>query len=208
MANIKIALGICQSFLFAGKNFMDFKTGGREVIDRLIEAYGFTTRQALCDHLGVSKSTLATRYMRDIFPAEWVIQCVLETNVSLKWLTSNTGPMFSDDKIDVVSVPRVTIAEGKIYSSNFYFFDKAFLPNKAEDPISIVDSDVIYIADRKFNELIDGKWLIEIEGKFSVRDIIRIPGNKIQIFDGKFSFECSVSDINPIAIIYKSYTSA
>lgn len=54
---------------------MDFNSGGKKAIERLVEAYGFGTRQALCDHLGVSKSTMATRYMRDIFPADWVIQC-------------------------------------------------------------------------------------------------------------------------------------
>ncbi|WP_204579013.1 helix-turn-helix domain-containing protein, partial [Citrobacter cronae] len=26
-----------------------------------------------------SKSTMANRYLRDSFPAEWVIQCALET---------------------------------------------------------------------------------------------------------------------------------
>ncbi|MDA7147119.1 helix-turn-helix domain-containing protein, partial [Escherichia coli] len=35
----------------------------------MVKAYGYKTRQALADHLGISKSTLATRYMRDIFPA-------------------------------------------------------------------------------------------------------------------------------------------
>ncbi|EIN3471841.1 helix-turn-helix domain containing protein, partial [Shigella flexneri] len=52
---------------------MNLEKGGRGAIERMVEAYGFKTRQALCDHLGISKSTLATRYMRDSFPAEWVI---------------------------------------------------------------------------------------------------------------------------------------
>ncbi|WP_228706637.1 helix-turn-helix transcriptional regulator [Klebsiella pneumoniae] len=51
--------------------------GGKAAIERLVKAYGFTTRQALADHLGVSKSTLANRYMRDTFPADWIIQCAL-----------------------------------------------------------------------------------------------------------------------------------
>lgn len=29
---------------------MDFSSGGKRVIERLVEAYGFSTRQALCDH--------------------------------------------------------------------------------------------------------------------------------------------------------------
>ena len=49
------------------------------------------TRQALADHIGVSKSTLANRYMRDTFPADWIIQCSLETGASLTWLTTGNG---------------------------------------------------------------------------------------------------------------------
>lgn len=66
--------------------------GGKAAIERLVEAYGFTTRQALADHLEVSKSTLANRYMRDTFPADWIIQCAIETGISLNWLTTGKGP--------------------------------------------------------------------------------------------------------------------
>lgn len=176
---------------------MDFKSGGRKAIDRLIEAYGFTTRQALCDHLGVSKSTLATRYMRDIFPAEWIIQGALETGVSLSWLTTGEGLMFENAKLnDVVQIPRKKLLDGKLYDSNFYMFDKAFLPDGLKDPVVILDGDITYIADRKFDEVQDGKWVVDIEGKVSVRDIIRIPGGKVRVEGGKFSFDCRLEDIN------------
>lgn len=70
---------------------MSLEKGGRGAIERMVEAYDLKTRQALCYHLGISKSTLATRYMRDSFPAEWVIQCALETNSTLQWLTTGEG---------------------------------------------------------------------------------------------------------------------
>lgn len=56
-------------------------SGGRDAINRLIKAYNFSSRQQLCEHLEVSKSTMANRYLRDGFPAEWVIQCALETGL-------------------------------------------------------------------------------------------------------------------------------
>lgn len=34
---------------------MNLEKGGRGAIERMVEAYGFKTRQALCDHLGISK---------------------------------------------------------------------------------------------------------------------------------------------------------
>lgn len=66
-------------------------SGGRDAINRLIKAYNFSSRQQLCDHLSVSKSTMANRYLRDSFPAKWVIQCALETGVSLFWLATGQG---------------------------------------------------------------------------------------------------------------------
>ncbi|QTF10052.1 phage repressor protein [Brenneria izadpanahii] len=174
---------------------MNFTNGGRGAIERLVEAYGFSTRQALCDHLGISKSTLATRYMRDIFPSDWVIQGVLETGVSLQWLTTGEGPMYEDGKNDVVSIPRQKLVNGKLYDSNYYMFDKAFLPDDLQDPIVILDGDITYIADRKFDEVTDGKWLVEIEGKVSVREVLRLPNNRVKIISGTNSFECNVSEI-------------
>ncbi|MBJ3622747.1 helix-turn-helix domain-containing protein, partial [Salmonella enterica subsp. enterica serovar Weltevreden] len=39
--------------------------GGQKVIERILVAYGFTSRQAFCNHLGISQSTMANRYARD-----------------------------------------------------------------------------------------------------------------------------------------------
>lgn len=62
--------------------------GGQKVIERILVAYGFTSRQAFCNHLGISQSTMANRYARDTFPADWVIICSIETGASIDWLAS------------------------------------------------------------------------------------------------------------------------
>lgn len=184
---------------FSKSNIIDFKMGGRGVIERLLEAYGFKTRQALCDHLGVSKSTLATRYMRDLFPAEWVIQCTIETGVSLRWLATGEGPRFDDARNDVIAIPRQKLIDGKLYDSNYYMFDKAFLPDGLKDPVVILDSDITYIADRQFDEVVDGKWLVEIEGRTSIRDLTRIPVGKVRVSGTGAEFDCGLGDIQIIA---------
>ncbi len=61
---------------------------GEEAIHRLMAAYDFKSRQQ-CDHWVHPKAP--NRYLRDSFPAEWVIQCALETGVSLLWLTTGQG---------------------------------------------------------------------------------------------------------------------
>ena len=74
--------------------------GGKEVIARILEAYGFNTRISLCNQLGVSQSTMANRYARDTFPADWVIVCHLETGASLIWLSTGVGSKFVDGRDD------------------------------------------------------------------------------------------------------------
>jgi len=196
---------------------MDFNRGGQEVIKRLLIAYGFKTRQALCDQLGASTSTMSTRWMRDIFPADWVIQCAMETGASLEWLSFGKGEAFQNGKIktpnaytqtandnamgDVVAVPRKKIIDGNLYDSNFYMLDKAMLPSHLIKPVIILDDDVRYIADQKTGELSDGIWVVEIEGKVSIKELTRIPVGKVLVapISGGQSFECGINDLNPLA---------
>lgn len=82
-------------------------TGGKETIKRLMTAYGFNTQIALVEHLEASKSTMANRMLRDSFPADWVIQCALETGISLLWLTTGQGEMYPQTEEKISSKTRV-----------------------------------------------------------------------------------------------------
>lgn len=196
---------------------MDLKNGGQAVITRLLEAYGFKTRQALCDQLKVSTSTMGTRWMRDVFPADWVIQCTIETGASVEWLSFGTGVKFpngtnknsnenansANENLlgDVVAVTRKKVIDGNLYDSNFYMLDKAMLPSHLSKPMIIVDDDVSYLADQKNNELTDGTWLVEIEGQVSIKELIRIPVGRVRVTSvpGSASFECGIDDLKPLA---------
>ena len=138
---------------------MDFNSGGKKAIERLVEAYGFGTRQALCDHLGVSKSTMATRYMRDIFPADWVIQCALETGTSLNWLTTGHGSKQASANTNTIEVEKYLLSDGALQKDGFYIFDKGFLPSTFKKPFVITDNNSEFICDKEFDDIRDGKWV-------------------------------------------------
>lgn len=176
-------------------NRINQETGGREAIERLLEAYGFTTRQALCDHLGVSKGTLANRYMRDTFPSDWIIECALETGTSLRWLTTGEGPVYLDQSNDMVAVDRLKLINGKLHPSNYIMFDKALLPNGISSPRVILDGDVTHVVELDTQTLTDGLWLIEIEGTASIKKLTRIPVGKVRVTGDDISFDCSIDEI-------------
>ncbi|UYU33123.1 phage repressor protein CI [Siccibacter colletis] len=175
--------------------------GGKAAIERLVEAYGFTTRQALADHLDVSKSTLANRYMRDTFPADWIIQCALETGIFLNWLTFRQGVKQSSKTSTTEELAQFSFNAGKMIEDGSCVFDTSFLPTNLSSPIVVGDGRTIYICDRKFTEVLDGHLLINVDGSYSVSLITRLPKGMIKIPTAKNSFECAFSDIEVIVSI-------
>jgi Bacteriophage CI repressor helix-turn-helix domain. len=173
--------------------------GGKAAIERLVEAYGFSTRQALADHLDVSKSTLANRYMRDTFPADWIIQCALETGVSLRWLATADGPMHLDARSQIINLPKERINEGRLSEDGYLIFDLSLLPRDLNS-ISVIESDkVVYLIRRNLNEINDGLWVIAIDNIVSVRELVRLPNNRVLLEINSKKIECNIDDINIIA---------
>lgn len=169
--------------------------GGKAAIERLVEAYGFTTRQALADHLGVSKSTLANRYLRDTFPADWIIQCALETGISLRWLTTGTGSKSENKKADILEIPQKKLIEGTLHDCGYAIFDKFLLQQDLKNPFVIIQKNVTYVVETEFSEVQDGKWMVSIDSNTSIKDIVRIPGSKIRIIDSNTTYDCKINDI-------------
>lgn len=199
-------------------------TGGREAIHRLLAAYGFSSRQQLCDHLNASKSTMANRYLRDSFPAEWVIQCALETGVSLLWLTTGQGGQQDNNEsdninsenpkkishlIEIVSpqIDRATLTNGLLLEMGTAVFDSSLLPDNVNNLLLVhTDSDT-YILDRTPTPPINGVWLVDIDGIKSMVRLLRLPGNRLTIQQGDTSFECGIDDIELIGRAIKTIKS-
>lgn len=180
---------------------MNLEKGGRGAIERMVEAYGFKTRQALCDHLGISKSTLATRYMRDSFPAEWVIQCALETGIQLKWLATGEGNIESSPDVNTLEIPKQNLTQGELKNDGSYIFDKSFLPKNLDNPFVVADGNVEFICDKNFSDIRDGKWILSIDGEVQIRTLTRLPNARVIVEGGNRTYECALSDIKILAKI-------
>lgn len=181
--------------------------GGRDAIERIMAAYGFGVRQQLSEHLSVSKSTIANRWMRDTFPYDWVIICALETKASLSWLLTGNGPMFDPKDSDVISVDNIKLIDGIIHPARYTLFDLAFLKTDIKKPIQLVDGKSKYILETSFPDITDGLWLVDIEGTYSLRKLSRLPNKKLRISDNEITFECNVDDIKPFGRVVMTITS-
>ncbi|WP_370557819.1 phage repressor protein CI [Edwardsiella tarda] len=183
---------------------INFESGGTAVLDRIIEAYGFKTKVALAEHLGIASSSLAMRYRRDYFPSDIVVRCMAETGATLEWLTTGTGSQFNGDELDVLRVPKHKIVDGQVYDAGVMLLDRSvFLPGKnvAQDPLAAIDGTTIYVVEREFSEVYDGEWLVEIEGKTGIRNLTRIPVKKVRVSGPGAAFDCDLADINIIGCV-------
>jgi len=191
-----------QDYLSSIRDVIANNRGGREVIERILKAYGFSTRISLCKQLGVSQSTMANRYSRDTFPADWVIVCHLETGASLEWLSTGQGAVHAiNEEKQTVSIKRIDITNGIINPKSDVFIDKALLPEGLNAPFLLTVDKTSYLADSYDGELVDGYWFIEIDGISSVREVYRFPGGRVRIENGKASFECNASDVKVLGKI-------
>ncbi|MBF7957385.1 MULTISPECIES: phage repressor protein CI [Rahnella] len=168
------------------------------VLDRVLEAYGFSSKILLAAHLGIASSSLAGRYKRGGFPADIVVRCVAETGANLEWVATGQGKKFEDSELDVIRLPRKKLIDGQMYDSGYVLFDKVlFLPgtHMPEDPICVIDGSTQFIVEQKFLEIYDSDWLVDIEGKISIRTLTRVPVKRVRVSGVGIAFDCNLDDI-------------
>lgn len=180
---------------------INLSQGGNQTLDRVIEAYGFKTKVALAEHLGIASSSLANRYKRDFFPSDIVVRCMAETGATLEWLATGNGPKFAGVDLDILRITKQKVVDGQLYDDGMLMLDKAtFQLGKAIpiQPICIIDGLTTFVIEREFSEIFDGEWLVEVEGKTSVKTLTRIPVKRVRVGGSGSAFDCAIEDINVI----------
>lgn len=188
---------------------MEFNQDAKAAIERMVKAYGVKTKLALCEALGITASALANRQNRNAFPAEYVLKCALDTGVSVRWLTYGDGEMYEQMVVsapNTLAVPCKNLLNRRLHDAGSLLLDKAFLPDNIKNPLIVIDGTFQYISTRDYEEIYDGTWIIDIDGNISIRELVRIPGNRVNVTDRKHSFDCSLDEIKVVAKVLASYT--
>jgi len=191
---------------------IDFQNGAKEVLDRVLQAYGFSTKLALAEHLGIASSSLANRYSRGHFPSDIVIRCMADTQASLQWLATGEGESPSATAVTdapqaspsahLLSLPRQRLDGGKLPDLTDMTLEAAFFEGWSiipERPLLVIDGQQQFIAEQLFSEIQDGDWLVSLEGQVSVRSLTRIPPGRVRVANGQQQFECGLNEIIPLA---------
>lgn len=210
-ANANISLGTRKSppsRYAKGKAVIEkmLSTGGKAVLQRVIEAYGFNTQKELSEYLGISTGTISTWVRREYFPGDVVIACALDTGVSLGWLA--TGEMNTESQEEHVTSGIQTISKkillaGKLDDDGFCYIDESFVPDGVNfKSLNYVRSGKSsWLIDIGVSELSNGSWLLDIDGTLDVYAVSKRPGNKLRIIGHDGEFECLTNEVIAMGLV-------
>lgn len=189
-----------------GKGLYDeiMANGGKLVLRRLLDAYGFTMQKELGDLLDISSGTISTWIRREYFPGDVVVACALDTGVSLRWLATGKGEMF-DSQPEVVtssiSIPKKKLVSGVLNDAGNWLMDPAL---SAVDKNCLVFIDGVghsWLVNTEAKNIANGRWFVNIDDSYDVYDISRLPGGKIKLTNPNVSFECGASDVTAFGAV-------
>lgn len=173
--------------------------GGKEVIDRIQRAYGFSKRKDLSNHVGIPHNTFSTWASRGFFPAELVARCAIETGARLRFLAYGEEPIF-DNSSDMKFFQGFKVENGKKFILQGMPMPASLLPQGIDEQNSIVvqEENMTYVVTKDFDDVIDGTYFIVVENSSLIRYLTRLPNNRVRVDGGKFSFEADLGDITVV----------
>lgn len=178
-------------------------SGGKPVLRRILDAYGFSMQKELGDLLGISSGTISTWVRRDFFPGDVVVTCALDTDVSLEWLATGKGQMRANR--ETVSsgrtIKKSRLESGELRDAGMWHPDPSMIPASAENLVFVEGVNSSWLVDCSASNIANGRWLISIDGALDVFDVVRLPGGKARLSNKLAEFECNLSDITPSGVI-------
>lgn len=179
--------------------------GGRPVLRRILDAYGFQMQKDLGDLLDISSGTISTWVRRDFFPGDVVVTCALDTGVSLKWLATGQGEMYPAPSAlqndAVITIPKFRHESGELKEAGVWTLDPSLAP-AATDSLRFIDGlHAGWLVDTAAQKIGNGRWVISIDDALDVFDVVRLPGGKVRLSNNAVDFECGVAEIAPFGVV-------
>ncbi|HHL4105582.1 helix-turn-helix domain-containing protein [Klebsiella quasipneumoniae] len=178
-------------------------SGGKEILQRIMQAYGFTMQKELGDHLDIPSGTMSAWVRREHFPGDVVIVCALDTGASLYWLATGNGGLYesnvtlSTEQTALATIRKYRLENGELKKIGNWLADPSMIPDNHDGLMFVEGMGKSWLVDVSAKNIANGRWLISIDGAMDVFNVVRLPGNKVRLSNGSAEFECNLSDITP-----------
>lgn len=186
-------------------------SGGKVILRRIMDAYGFTLQKQLGDHLNLPSATMSAWIRRDHFPGDVVIVCALDTGASLYWLATGNGSMHEERQCNeqpsnlptgLKKINKYSIHTGQLAEEGTWFCDESLLTATIFNPALIDKNGMRWLVDLDAKNIVNGRWLVDVDGTCDVYDIARLPGNKLAVKNNASQFECLVDEVKCLGKVF------
>lgn len=186
-------------------------SGGKGVLRRILDAYGFNLQKELGDLLGISSGTMSTWVRRNYFPGDIVVTCALDTGVSLLWLATGQGEMWGDAApatpvSGARTIPKYRLLAGQLKEVGQWSADCSLIPDGVAQPAYVDGGRVYWLVDLAVTHIANGRWLVDIDGNLDVYDIARLPGNQVRVSGSNVDFQCSPDALKALGMVWLTLT--
>jgi len=187
---------------------LDELEGGKAVLTRMLQAYGFSMQKELGDLYGLSSGTISTWVRRNYFPGDVVVACALDTGVSLRWLATGKGAMQdantsgAAETESIHQLKKLRLRGGVLEEEGIWAVDPSLLDGSLMQPAYIVKGNHSWIVDLGSTHPGNGRWLLNIDGDIDVYDVARIPGNRLKVARQDSLFECGVDEVTALGQVF------
>ena len=193
-----------------GKGLYDEITsnGGKAVLRRIMDAYGFTLQKQLCELFGISSGTVSTWIRRNYFPGDLVVTCALDTGVPLQWLATGKGKISGQSKMssDINIIKKKNLIAGALEEGGEWQVELSFLQAKPSSPIFVSSNTGSWLIDTDITSISNGRWLLGIDGKYDIYDVAIFPNKKISVTTPSFNFICASNEVSVAGKVFFSLT--
>ncbi|MGK0735882.1 helix-turn-helix domain-containing protein [Yokenella regensburgei] len=184
-------------------------SGGKEILQRIMKAYGFTMQKELGDYLDIPSGTMSAWVRREHFPGDVVIVCALDTGASLYWLATGNGGIqehkISESQIvqeGLKQLSKYNIQTGKMVEAGIWYCDDSLIESGVSNPVLTEKNGMRWLVDLDAKNVANGRWLIDVDGTCDVYDIARLPGNKLIVKNSALQFECLANEITCLGMVF------
>lgn len=187
---------------------LDELEGGKAVLGRMLQAYGFSMQKELGDLHGLSSGTISTWVRRNYFPGDVVVACAIDTGASLRWLATGKGEMQDHQPEtqhagdEIVELAKLRLRGGALEEEGLWVVDRSLVDASVEKPTYVVKGNHSWIIDLGSANIGNGRWLLDIDGDVDVYDVARLPGNRLKITSQATTFDCSVEDVKALGQVF------
>ena len=210
LANVRFEAG---DYPMKGIRLMEAmqNSGGKDILQRIMQAYGFTLQKELGDYLEIPSGTMSAWVRREHFPGDVVIVCALDTGVSLYWLATGNGSIYENKKESVnpsllpaglKQITKYSIHTGQLTENGKWFCDESLIDSTVINPALVEKNGQRWCVDLDAKNIANGRWLVDVDGTADVYDVARLPGNRLSVKNGSSQFECLVAEVNCVGMVF------